>query len=87
VTAWETGRLEPKVSYIPRIVAFLGYDPFAGAATLGERLRAERRRRGLSQAQAAHKLGIANTTFRRLEAGRESRDERVLGVVQEFLAG
>lgn len=41
VVGWEIGRAQPKVSYLSRIIAFLGYDPLPQGTSLGERLRAE----------------------------------------------
>ena len=57
IVGWEIERWEPKVSYIPAIIGFIGYDPFSGATILGERLRAERWKLGLTQHQLARKLG------------------------------
>jgi transcriptional regulator with XRE-family HTH domain len=85
VVGWEIGRAEPKVSYIPAILGFLGYDPFPEAASFGERLRAERWRRGLIQHQLARLLHVTQTTLSKLENGWETKDERVLAAVRGFL--
>lgn len=87
VNAWETGRDEPKVSYLPAILAFLGYDPFTGEMGFGERLRTERRRRGLTQVKLARELGIATSTLQKLEAGGEVTEGRVVQAVRGFLEG
>jgi len=87
VVGWEVGREEPKVSYIPAILRFLGYDPFSGEMSFGERLRTERRRRGLTQHQLAEQLGIGNCVLQKLETGGETKDERVLAAVRGFIEG
>ena len=86
---WERGRAEPELRFMPAIIRFLGYDPAAPDPTLsiGERLRAARRARGLSQEALARLLGIDPTTVRdweeRGEQGRPAR--RVMRAVGEFL--
>lgn len=88
---WEKGRSEPEIRFYPSIIRFLGYDPTAAdpALSLGERLRATRRARGLSQKAVARLLGVDPTTVRdweeRGEQGRPAR--RVLAAVEEFLRG
>jgi transcriptional regulator with XRE-family HTH domain len=85
ITTWELGKKEPKVSYLPAILGFLGYDPIPKGETLGEQLRNERRRRGLTQVRLARRLGVSQQTITKLETGETTRDERVLAVVLEFL--
>jgi transcriptional regulator with XRE-family HTH domain len=86
---WEKGRNEPEIRFYSGIIRFLGYDPTAPGPTLsmGERLKAARRARGLSQAKLADLLGVDPTTVRdweeRGEQGRPAR--RVLRAVEEFL--
>lgn len=86
---WERGRAEPELRFMPAIIRFLGYDPTAPDPTLsiGARLRATRRARGLSQEALAWLIGIDPTTVRdweeRGEQGKPTR--RVVRVVEEFL--
>jgi transcriptional regulator with XRE-family HTH domain len=74
---------------MPAIIRFLGYDPTASDPTvsIGERLRATRRARGLSRKKVAVLLGIDESTLwkweERGEQGRPAR--RVLATVEEFL--
>ncbi|HKI04652.1 MAG TPA: helix-turn-helix transcriptional regulator, partial [Thermoanaerobaculia bacterium] len=56
INAWETGRDEPKVSYVPAIIGFIGYAPFSGEMSFGERLRVERWKLGLTQKKFARRL-------------------------------
>lgn len=71
---WETGTAMPLVSFYPRIISFLGYEPWPEPQTLAERLMAERRRRGLSGKAAALMLGVDEGTFSRWEKGRTPQE-------------
>lgn len=64
---WEHDRRKPPTRYLPKIIDFLGYDPFPEPKTLGERIKAKRRRIGLSQEQAAKHLSVDEGTLRRWE--------------------
>lgn len=66
---WERGRA-PHVASYPRIIAFLGADPWPEPKTLPQKLQAERYRRGLNVAQAAAVLGVDPSTVWWWEAGR-----------------
>ena len=87
VNAWETRRAEPKVSYVPRIVSFIGYDPLPQAEGLGERLRAKRQRQGLTQHHLARLLGTTQAVVSLLETGGEVTNARVLEAVRGFVEG
>ena len=69
LTNWEGGRA-PHVSSYPRIIQFLGTDPWPEPKTLPQKLQAERYRRGLTVAQAAAELGVDPSTLWWWEAGR-----------------
>ncbi|HEX4962475.1 MAG TPA: helix-turn-helix transcriptional regulator [Thermoanaerobaculia bacterium] len=68
---WERGRYEPEVRFLPAVIAFLGYDPapVGPALPLGERIRAARRRQGLTQEELAYRLGIDPSTVAAWETG------------------
>ncbi|HZL00859.1 MAG TPA: helix-turn-helix domain-containing protein [Caulobacteraceae bacterium] len=59
---WERDGRPPLVHMYPAIIAFLGYEPWPEPETLGEALRAERRRRGLAVKQAAPLVGVDEGT-------------------------
>jgi DNA-binding XRE family transcriptional regulator len=67
---WETDWKKTTVRFMPRILKFLGYNPFPDPCTLGGRLLAARRRLGLSQKEMARKLGVDEGTVRLIETGR-----------------
>jgi transcriptional regulator with XRE-family HTH domain len=46
--AWETNRATPGVRFLPRIIAYFGYDPYPEPQTIEEQIVAKRRRLGLA---------------------------------------
>jgi transcriptional regulator with XRE-family HTH domain len=62
---WEKDRSAPPIGAMPRIVEFLGYDPFPLPAptTLTERMRAARRIKGWSMRKAAQVCGVDGSTW------------------------
>jgi transcriptional regulator with XRE-family HTH domain len=67
VANWELNRTEPALRFLPGIVGFLGYAPWAAGGSIGKRLLASRRERGLSQPAFARLLGIDPGTLSRWE--------------------
>jgi transcriptional regulator with XRE-family HTH domain len=55
---WEHDRHEPEVVYWSGITDFLGYDPNPAPQTLGERIKAKRRREGLTLREVARRLEV-----------------------------
>lgn len=70
VGLWENGLARPLPRHYGTIVTFLGYDPEPGDHTVARRLRAVRRRLGLSQADFAAKVGLDEGSVCRWESGR-----------------
>ena len=68
--AWETGRT-PDIEHWPAIIDFLGFEPWPEPATPAQKLRAARRRQGLSITEAAHILAVDPSTFWWWEHGRK----------------
>ena len=67
---WENNRVEPSISFIPKIIEFLGYIPFKTKYnSLGEKIIAFRRIHGLSQKKLACELGIDHSTLGGWERG------------------
>lgn len=85
IVGWEVGRAQPKVSYLPRIIGFLGYDPFQGEMTIAKRLRVERWKRGLTQYELARQLGVYKHTITLLETEKEVTNKQALAAVRRFL--
>ena len=68
---WEHDRTRPTPRFVPAILQFLGYDPFPKGVTFPERLRAARRRLGLTQAELGRQVGLSEGTVYDLEHGRQ----------------
>ena len=64
---WELDAREPIVSAYPRLIEFLGYEPWSEPCSLAEALLAERRRRGMEIRQIAALTGVDEGTWRRWE--------------------
>ncbi len=88
IVNWETNHTRVATRLMPKVVAFLGYDPREEAERLGDRIRALRERQGLSQSALAAKLGVNPSTVTRWERGRVRKlFPGVLRRFEEFLAG
>jgi len=66
---------------------FLGYNPSLADLTFAERLRAKRRKLGLTQYQLAEQLGVYNQTITLLKTGKEVTNERTIAAVRRFVEG
>lgn len=69
VLNWEKGWTKPPARHWPKILDFLGYDPYPEPITLGERIQARYRALGLSRKQASRTLGIDENTLKAYEDG------------------
>jgi len=67
---WERNKVQPSLAQIPKIMDFLGRDPFKKeTANWGDKIREYRRVHGLSQKKFAGKLGVDPSTLARWESG------------------
>lgn len=77
---WEKNKIKPSLAQIPKIIEFLGRDPFEKKAeSLGDKIREYRRVHGLSQKKFAKQLGIDPTTLAAWEKGEHQPSEKYLG--------
>ncbi len=79
INKWECKRGEPRTRDVPRIIEFLGYDPFPDPQRFEELMRIWRMRNGLSARAAARLIGVGEATWAAWERGvmspsRGSRD-------------
>jgi DNA-binding transcriptional regulator YiaG len=75
---WEKGHFNPEPQYVPKIVAFLGYDPFGRPPDgFPGQIKAARIAAGMSRRQLAAQLGVHPGTVAEWERG-EARPIRVL---------
>jgi len=84
---WELGKEQPRIRLTAAIIAFIGYDPEPGSDSLPCRLRAIRRRLGLTQAELATRLGQDEKQICRWEAGRRTPPPAITGRVDQALRG
>jgi len=82
---WEGNKSSPFIRYIPKIIRFLGYNPFPAGGTLPERLTTARKVLGLSQKELAKSLRVDPTTVRGWEAGRHKPIRRCLEIIGSVL--
>ena len=76
IRLWEEGRATPGVRLMARVIAFIGCDPTPAETSLPSRLRAYRRREGVTQREMAGRLGVAVDTAVRWEwRGQKPRAE------------
>jgi DNA-binding XRE family transcriptional regulator len=85
--SWEHDRKTPNDRYYPALIKFLGYEPWSVPATTGERLRAERLRRGLSKHQVAAVMQVSGDSISDWENGREPRHNLSKAKIEAFLTG
>ena len=71
----------------PSIITYLGSEPWPEPKKLGERLVAERRRRGLAVRLAAIVIGVDEGTLARWESGEWRPQNASWKKVGRFLAG
>jgi len=68
---WERNKVKPSLAQIPKIIEFLGRDPYEKKTeNLGEKLREYRRIHGLTQQKLAEQLGVDQTTLAGWERGK-----------------
>jgi transcriptional regulator with XRE-family HTH domain len=86
VTNWEKHRTEPQLYLIPRIIEFLGYDPFSSySKSVGQKLLQYRKSNGISQKELSGRMGIDPKTLSRMARGRGRCFRSVLEKVSAFL--
>ena len=69
---WESEKRPQSLRSIPRILTYLGYDPFNGSIKLADRLWLERLKLGLSRAALAKRLKMGVDAYERWEDGKIS---------------
>ena len=85
VTNWELNRTKPALRFLPGIIRVLGYTPWTADGSIGERLLAYRRERGLCQSALARLLGLDPGTLSRWERGNRVPAGRYARLADAFL--
>jgi transcriptional regulator with XRE-family HTH domain len=82
---WERNRVQPSLGQIPKIIEFLGQDPYEkNAEKMGDKIREYRRIHGLTQRRLAVQLGIDPTTLAGWEKGDHRPTKRLLNHMKQF---
>jgi len=85
---WEQGKYEPEIRFLPAVIRFLGYDPHPAPVSLPDRIRAARRRQGISQRELARRLGLDPATVWAWEAGTVVRPfPRIVAMFEQYVEG
>ena len=83
---WETNLSKPCLKYMPAIIEFLGYNPLPTADGWAERLVIGRTALGLSQEEAARRIGVDPSTLARWEQGVREPQRKAAERAERFLA-
>jgi transcriptional regulator with XRE-family HTH domain len=84
---WEANTSQPGFRYMPAVKHFLGYNPLPQANGLAEQLVRHRTSLGLSQKDAASRVGVDPGTLARWESGEREPKGALRGKVERFLSG
>ena len=83
---WEKNKVQPSLAQIPKIIEFLGHDPFEKETdNLGDKIRKYRRVHGLSQKKVAEQLGIDLSTLTARERGEHRPTKKLLDKIKSTL--
>ena len=86
ITGWENERSVPQIQYYPKLIEFLGYNPFpVETKTLGGRIKEYRILNGLSQEDLAKKMGVNESTIFSWEKGDHAPFPRKKKLLDELL--
>jgi len=70
VNTWENGHFAPDLRFVPKIIEFLGYEPFdVPPTTFPARLKAARVAAGLTRRRLAAQIGVHMGTVAEWERG------------------
>jgi len=93
VANWEANRTKPSLEYMPAIIRFLGYNPVPPGNGWAKRLVQCRTALGITQKEAARRMGVDASTLARWERGErqpsgdfEARATEFLGTIEEHWA-
>ena len=90
INPWTWGKWErlgsiPICSFYPKIIAFLGYEPWTAPRVFKDHIKAWRLRLGLSSREAAQFIGVDQGTYLRIEHGERRKTSRCLALVHMML--
>jgi transcriptional regulator with XRE-family HTH domain len=86
IANWESNRTEPGIEYMPAIIRFLGYNPLPQKEDWASRLVQCRTILGLTQKEAAHRIGVDPSTLAKWERGEREPTGDYAARAERFLA-
>lgn len=86
VANWEANRTKPSLEYMPAIIRFLGYNPLPPGNGWAERLVQCRTALGITQKEAARRIGVDASTLARWERGEREPIGDFVARAMTFLA-
>lgn len=82
VRFWELDKTRPIHKYMPKVIEFLGYDPFPEPKTLSEKLKRYRLIHGLTQRELAKRLRVSPDSIRGWERGEHQPTQRMIRLIE-----
>jgi transcriptional regulator with XRE-family HTH domain len=86
ITYWENNRSKPQIQFYPKIISFLGFNPFAlDISTLGGRIRQYRYENGLSHKELSKLLNVDASTVGAWEKGESKPKATTRNAIMKLL--
>jgi len=86
IANWESNASQPDYQYMPAVIQFLGHNPLPKGRTWAERLIRHRAGLGITQGEAARRIGVDQGTLAKWERGEREPAGRFAERVEQFLA-
>ena len=84
ITGWENGRSIPQIQYYPKLIEFLGYNPFPiKTDTLGGRIKKYRIENGLSHKKLGEKIGVDASTISAWEENEHIPNAKKMKILEQ----
>ncbi len=85
ITGWENGRSVPQIQYYPKLIEFLGYNPFpVETETLGGRIKKYRIEQGLSHKKFGEKIGVDASTIGAWEENEHTPTAKKMKILKQI---
>ena len=85
VTGWENERSVPQIQYYPKLIDFLGYNPFpVDTETLGGRIKKYRFEQGLSHKKLGEKIGVDASTIGAWEENEHVPNRKKMKILKQI---
>ena len=82
---WEKNLSKPSITYVPKIIEFLGYIPFQlNDLPFGDQIKLYRKLRGISQKYLAKEIDIDPTTLAKWEANKRNISQDFMFTINDF---